>query len=212
MVFNDQFEKYYNDLVDIQKLDTDSLYEIQREINRPIIKRDGAIMVQQYVLAKQPKLALEIGTNAGYSAICIAKVLDKGSKLHTVEFRWDHLEIARRNFAKFGVSDKITTHQGFASNVIKNLDLKFDLIFIDADKGGYPNYLKYAVENINDNGVILVDNLLWKGSVFSSVHPLSPAAKTLQDFNRSFMELKGFKSIILPVGDGLGVAVKEENG
>ena len=209
MVFNDEFDSYYKRLVELQKLDTDTLYEKQRGINRPIIKRDGAIMLQQYILAKEPKLALEIGTNGGYSAICMAKVLNKDSKLHTIEFRWDHLEIARRNFAEFGVADKIITHQGYASEVIKNLDLTFDLIFIDADKGGYPDYLKYAIEHISKNGVILVDNLLWKGSVFSSVDQLTPAAKTLQQFNRSFMELEGFKSIILPVGDGLGVAVKE---
>ncbi|PID26746.1 MAG: methyltransferase [Candidatus Cloacimonadota bacterium] len=209
MVFSEEFDSYYNELIQIQKLDTDALYKSQRERNRPIIKRDGAIMLQQYVLAKEPKLVLEIGTNGGYSAICMAKVLNHKSKLHTIDFRWDHLKIAKKNFMDFGVIDKIVTHQGYAKEVIKNLNLKFDIIFIDADKGGYPDYLEYATKYINRNGIILVDNLLWKGTVFSKEPSVSPATKTLQEFNKVFMNLNGFKSIILPVGDGLGVAVKE---
>jgi predicted O-methyltransferase YrrM len=209
MPFSEDFENYYQSLINSQPLETDQLYTIQQKRNRPIIKRDGAIMLQQYILSKDPDRVLEIGTNGGFSAITMAKVMRSDAKLHTIDFRWDHLHIARKNFQRYGVSDKIITHHGYGLDVIKNLDQTFDIIFIDADKGNYMEYLKESVKLLNSKGIILVDNLLWKSSVFSrSDQPLS-ATETLREFNQAFVELEGFKSIILPVGDGLGVAVKE---
>ncbi|MBN1971320.1 MAG: O-methyltransferase [Candidatus Delongbacteria bacterium] len=207
MVFNDDFLIYYKNLLSLKQLDTDSLYFKQRDESRPIIYRDTTILLQQMILMKQPENVLEIGTNGGYSAIAMSKMMTKG-RLHTIEFRIDNLIEAKKNFSLYDCKN-IIPHHGRAEEILTTLDLNFDFIFIDADKGGYPLYLDYAVKHLNDHGVIAVDNVLWKGTVFEKSENEKPSSKTLRAFNDFFMRMEGFKTIILPVGDGLAVAVKE---
>ena len=152
---------------------------------------------------------MEIGTNVGFSAIAMAKALRDGV-IYSIDYRADHHEKALKNFETFDVVGKVELLTGKANDILPVLNHKFDIIFIDADKRGYPLYIDYALEHLNSGGIILVDNLFWKGSVYSpeSFDPPKTAVPTLQEFNKRFSNMKNFKSQLLAVGDGLGFAVK----
>lgn len=205
-------EKYLDGLLDLRNEKTDELFFEQKKEDRPIVHRSVAIFIKQIVSMKNPKRILEIGMNAGYSAICFAEGINEGSKLDCVEYREDHIEIAKENFIKYNVLDRINVIQGRAEELLadKLEEVFYDIIFIDADKKGYPLYLKYAQEHLNEKGIILVDNLLWKGNIYSEDNWIKtkPSTITIKAFNESFMKMEGFISQVLPIGDGLGYAVK----
>ncbi|MDA3837976.1 MAG: O-methyltransferase [Candidatus Delongbacteria bacterium] len=209
MILNEKLAKYLDELLKLDLDDTEDLYSYLVENKFPIVGRDTAKFLAQIVLIKQPEKILEIGTNVGFSALTMAKVLGKGM-IYTVDYREDLQKQALENFKKFAVEDKIKIINGRAEKMLFRIEDKFDIIFIDADKRGYPLYLDYALEHINEGGIILVDNLFWKGSVYSpeSFDPPKTAAPTLQEFNKRFSTLNGYKSQLLALGDGLGMAVK----
>ena len=205
-------EKYLDSLLDLREEKTDVLFFDQKKEDRPIVHRSVALFVKQIVSMRNPDKILEIGMNAGYSAICFSECLKTSGKLDCIEYRKDHIEIAKKNFEKYKVSDKINVIQGRAEELLidKLKDKFYDIIFIDADKKGYPLYIDYAIKHLNNKGIILVDNLLWKGNIYSEDNWIKtkPSTITIKAFNEYFMKMEGFISQILPIGDGLGYAVK----
>jgi predicted O-methyltransferase YrrM len=210
MITDAQIKTYTNSLLDLKRDETDDLYDELSAKGHPVIRRDAARFLAQTVMLKQPQKILELGTNVGYSAIVMAKSLKSG-KIISVDYRADHQLKARENFIKYGVSDKIELINGYAQNILPDLNENFDMIFIDADKKGYPAYLDYAVTHLNGGGIVIVDNLYWKGSVISpdEVNNEKSAAPLLIEFNKKFSALEGFIAQVLSIGDGLGFAVKE---
>ncbi|HQO08506.1 MAG TPA: O-methyltransferase [Clostridiales bacterium] len=206
-----QTESYINKLLDLKPQKTDGLYNELAAKGHPVIRRDVAMFLSQVITLSEPEKILEIGTNAGYSAIVMAKAMKKG-KIYTIDYRADNHQSAAENFKKFGVEDKISLLTGYGNDIIKELNENFDLIFIDADKKGYGAYLDYAACHLNPKGVIIADNLFWKGAVISEEAGDDPRGVTssLREFNKKFASLKGFKTQILSIGDGLGFAVKED--
>ncbi|MBN2789091.1 MAG: O-methyltransferase [Candidatus Delongbacteria bacterium] len=209
MILNEKLKVYLDYLLKLDPDGTEELYSYLVENKFPVVGRDTAKFLSQIVMIKQPDKILEIGTNVGFSALTMARVLRKGM-IYTLDYREDLQNQALENFKKFNVEDKIKLINGRAEKMLFRIDEKFDIIFIDADKRGYPLYLDYAIEHINSDGIILVDNLFWKGSVYSpeSFDPPKAAVPTLQEFNKRFSKLNGFKSQLLALGDGLGIAVK----
>ena len=115
----------------------------------------------------KPKNILEIGTYTGYSAICLAKGLQKNGQLHTIEINPELEKFASKYFKQANLEQKIKLHIGDAIDIIPKLNLSFDIIFIDADKKNYCSYYELAIEKINSGGYILIDNVLWSGKVLS---------------------------------------------
>ncbi len=188
------------------------LYNTLREDHRPIIYKDTARVIELLVLLHRPLRILEIGTHSGYSTICLNKHLGESGFIHTIEFRVDHIAEAMVNIANYGKKEQVVFYQGKALDVLNSLLIEetYDLIFIDADKQSYPEYLSFAQSHLSPKGLVLVDNLLWKGAVFSSDTDFreKPSTKTIAEFNESFVKMSGFHTQILPVGDGLGIAIK----
>ncbi len=209
MVLNNELQKYIEELLDLKKDETDQLHKSLKEDKRPIIFRDVARFIKQIVLLRQPQKILEIGTNTGYSAIILAQNSTADCEIKTIDINEDNLIIAKKNFEKFNLKPKIRPLLGNALALLNDLKENFDLIFIDADKINNLNYLKYAVSHLNQNGVILIDNLLWKGRVYSDDQRKSTLS--IQEFNKFFMQMKDFETSILSIGDGLGFAVKKQN-
>ncbi len=212
MISSNQISDYVNSLLDLDKRVTDELHSFLSENQYPVIKKDVSRFISQLVQIKQPEKVLEIGTNEGYSAIIMAMEMKKGY-LTTIDYREDLHEKARLNFEKFGVADKIKLITKRAQAALSEIEENFDMIFIDAEKKAYDLYLDFAVKHINPGGIILADNLFWKGSVISpeSFEHEKTAVPTLQQFNRRFSTLNGFNSQVLSIGDGLGFAVREKN-
>jgi predicted O-methyltransferase YrrM len=211
MVSFEQISAYTNSLLDLCPDKTDCFYFDLVEKGHPVIKRDVAKFLSQIIMLKQPDKVLEIGTNVGYSAIIMAKHLKNG-KIYSIDYRADNHEAARNNFIKFGVGEKIELLTGYGQEILKDLNDKFDLIFIDADKKGYGDYLDFALEHLNPGGIIIADNLFWKGAVIEpdEKNDERNITASLIEFNKKFAKLEGFNTQILSIGDGLGFAIKDE--
>lgn len=151
----------------------------------------------------RPSLALEIGTFTGYSAICMARGMDAGTKLHTVE-RDDELEPFIRSYLhKANLENQVTLHIGDALEVLNGFEQVFDFVFIDGDKREYPAYYKAIIDRTRPGGIIIADNILWNGKVTELPEPGDEYTKGILDFNEMVKNDPRTEQVILPIRDGL---------
>ena len=181
-----------------------------QEYNVPILSWESAEFLEQMVIVKYPKRVLELGTAIGYSSIRIARNLNGKSVLHTIEKSDDNVAVAKEFISKSGVAGKIKLLEGDALNIMPQLKKKYDLIFLDADKEDYKRLFDYSLVLLRRGGLLIVDNLLWHGYSASSRVPKQYKESTnhIREFNNLFMNQPNLKAIIIPVGDGLGIGVK----
>ena len=174
----------------------------------PIIMDDTLEVVDKILTEIKPKRILEIGTAVGYSAICFSEYLQQGGKIDTIERDEERIAEARENIKKIEVEDKINIFSGDAVEILPTLNEKYDVVFIDAAKGKYPFFLKEALRMINENGVILADNILYKGYVMSDYnkHKQRTAVRNLREYIKEVTENPNIETEILEVGDGLAVS------
>ena len=154
---------------------------------------------------KSPDKILEIGTYTGYSTICLAEGLSKNGRIDTIDKNEELIKIQNKYFEKSGFRNKIIQHTGDALDILKNLNEKYDIIFIDADKENYINYFNQVSNKLSKNGIIISDNVLWSGKVLDS-HQRDEETSTLVEFNKIVNHDKRFKSIILPIRDGISIS------
>ncbi|QWX84302.1 class I SAM-dependent methyltransferase [Cellulophaga sp. HaHaR_3_176] len=150
-----------------------------------------------------PKHILEIGTYTGYSAICLAEGLQKNGALHTIDVNEELNSMQRRYFDKSGFGNQIIQHTGDALQVIPELDIIFDLVFIDAQKTSYDLYFEAVMKKVRPGSIILSDNVLWSGKVVEPLDPKDKATKILLDYNKKLKEDPRVETVLLPVRDGL---------
>ena len=174
----------------------------------PIIMDDTLEVVDKILREIKPKKILEIGTAVGYSAMCFSEYLQEGGKIDTIERDEERIAEARINIEKVGVEDKINIYEGDAVEILPTLNEKYDVVFIDAAKGKYPFFLKQALRMINKNGVILADNILYKGYVMSDYnkHKQRTAVRNLREYIKEVTENPNIQTEILEVGDGLAIS------
>ncbi len=151
---------------------------------------------------------LELGTLGGYSAIWMGRALPGDGRLVTIEREPDRAGVARRYIARAGLADRVEVRVGEASDVLEDLSDEdpFDAVFIDADKERYPTYLEWCGENVRSGGLIIADNAFLHGRVIDADSP-DADVRAMREFNRRIAESSRFVSIILPVRDGVAVAV-----
>lgn len=155
----------------------------------------------------QPKNILEIGTYTGYSAICLAEGLAKGGKLITIEADEELESRIKSNIKLAGLSENIELKMGNALEVIPSIDVKFDLVFIDADKLNYIKYYDLVIEKLNVGGLIISDNVLWDGKVVE-LDKKDTTTQLLRDFNAHVHNDNRTIKVLLPIRDGLFVSRK----
>jgi predicted O-methyltransferase YrrM len=187
------------------------LTELDRETNLTVL---GARMISGHLqgqvlsmLSKMinPKTILELGTFTGYSAICLAKGLQNGGKLITVDVD-DELEmLARKYFTKAGLQDKIQQKIGPALEIIPTLNESFDLVFMDADKREYVKYYHLLMENLKSGSYIIADNTLWSGKVLDSPKSDDHQTKGILEFNSLVKNDIRVEKVIFPLRDGMTV-------
>ena len=156
----------------------------------------------------RPKKILELGTFTGYSALCLAEGLDKDGELHTIDKNEELVSFQRRYFNRSIHGSKIHQHTGCALEIIKKLNYKFDLIFIDADKSNYVNYFNLLADKIKTGGVLISDNVLWSGKVIDPLENSDLSTKVLLEYNKLLKEDPRFETILLPIRDGLTLSIK----
>ncbi|SEM20400.1 Predicted O-methyltransferase YrrM [Aquimarina amphilecti] len=153
-----------------------------------------------------PKYILEIGTYTGYSALCLAEGMKKTGALHTIDVNEELEDFQRKYFDLSSCGDRIHQHIGNATEIIPNLDMKFDLVFIDADKPNYPTYFNLIIDKMNPGGVILSDNVLWSGKVIEKVKEDDLSTKALLAYNKVLVEDNRIETVLLPIRDGLTIS------
>ena len=157
---------------------------------------------------KNPRKILEIGTYSGYSTLCLADGLSDDGQIHTIDKNEELLHIQNKYFDKSIHRKKIIQHTGNALNIIPNLNLKFDIVFIDADKENYSEYLKMILPNMNKGAVLITDNILWHGKVVDQDKEIDYKTRKIAEFNKNLANESSLKSIIIPIRDGISIAVK----
>jgi len=150
-----------------------------------------------------PKNILEIGTYTGYSALCLAEGLQKEGRLHTIDINEELHAMQRRYFDESGYGNQIVQHTGDALKIIPDLDVVFDLIFIDAEKVSYDHYFEAVLKKCRSGSVILSDNVLWSGKVVEPLNPKDKATKILLDYNKKLKDDPRVETVLLPIRDGL---------
>lgn len=156
---------------------------------------------------KKPKCILELGTFTGYSALCLAEGLEEDGLLHTFEVvdTYDHIiEFVKKEIP---LASKIIFHKQEALEGISNLDLEFDLVFIDAAKKQYPEYLALVSPLMKKGALLIADNVLWYGKVLDEKKDQETAV--LDHFNTLVSESGDWDAFILPLRDGLTLAIKK---
>ena len=190
------------------------LNELRRETN---LKCINSIMIsgelQGRLLSliskiKKPKHILEIGTFTGYSALCLAEGIKKGGEIHTIDKNEELLQIQNKYFKKSKYRDNIFQYTIDASIMLEKTNKKFDIIFLDADKKNYVNYLKYIPNILNKNGILIADNVLWYGKVLGKISETDIETKAINQFNKKLKNSKQFQTIILPLRDGISISIK----
>ena len=160
------------------------------------------------MLAKliRPIHILEIGTYTGYSALCLCEGMQENGTLHTIDIKEELVDFQRKHFDKSPWGAQIFQYLGEAVDIIPTLDLKFDLVFIDADKENYLNYFELIVPKMNKGGIILSDNVLWSGKVLEPLNPKDLSTKVLLEYNQLLANDSRVETVLLPIRDGLTVS------
>jgi predicted O-methyltransferase YrrM len=178
------------------------------EHNVPIVGPAVARVLQQLAMMINARAVFELGSAIGYSTIWWAQAVgDKGRVIYT-DGDSKNVERARGYFARAGVANRITLHTGDALEFLSEQKQEFDIIFNDVDKEDYPRVLRLVAPRLRTGGLFITDNVLWSGRV-SQKNPTDATTKAILEFNRKLYDATEFYTTILPLRDGLAVAVKK---
>jgi caffeoyl-CoA O-methyltransferase len=186
-----------------------SLSDATRELGdaaRMQVARDQGMFLSMLVSAVRPRLAVEVGTFTGASALAIARALPDGGRLLCCDVSEEWTAIARRHWEAAGVSDRIDLLIAPAIQTLRALpdDTPVDFAFIDADKTGYLAYYEELVPRLSDHGLLVVDNVLWSGRVMDP-SVLDDDTVALREFNSRVVADDRVDVVMLSVGDGVSV-------
>lgn len=212
MIVDERLVTYINSL---DKGNTAVLDQIEREALEsyvPIIRKDMQSFLKLLLTVQKPMHILEVGTAVGFSAILMAEYAPEGCKIVTIENYDKRIPIAKQNFERAGKSDQITLLEGDATEVLKTLEEPFDMIFMDAAKGQYINFMSDVLRLLKKGGVLVSDNVLQDGDIIESHFIVERRNRTIYKRMREYLyELTHRDDLVtsvLPVGDGITVSVK----
>lgn len=174
----------------------------------PIADREVALFLEITARITGATRALEIGMAIGYSVVHLARGMGERSLVVTIEPKEEMISAASRYLERADLMDRVRIERGKALEVMPRLDETFDLLFIDAVKEEYKQYLELGLPRLRAGGVVIVDNLLWGGRVANRTPDEESATTALRDFNNYFVSHPQLLAEVLPVGDGLGYGVK----
>jgi predicted O-methyltransferase YrrM len=174
------------------------------------ISPDQGALLQFIIKSSNIQNCLEIGTFTGYSALTMALALPENGSIVSLDIDKVNTDIAKKYWSKHSVGKKIDFILAPALETMDefiNQDKIFDLIFIDADKKNYKNYFLKSLELLEKDGIIIIDNTLWKGKVFD-LNITDDQTNSIREFNSFVRDFKGTDSMILPIADGMTICRK----
>jgi caffeoyl-CoA O-methyltransferase len=185
------------------------LADMEAEATRnkiPIVGPAVASLFQQLVMMTGAKTVFEMGSAIGYSTVWWARAVGEGGRVHYTDSDPKNADKARRYFQRAGVAERITIHLGDAIELLSEQKTEFDIVFNDIDKEDYPRVLRMVSPRLKKGGLFVTDNVLWSGRVLEK-NP-NATTKAIQEFNRQLYRSPDFFTTIMPLRDGVAVAVK----
>lgn len=205
----ESLEKYIGDHSGVEP---ELLQELSRETHLKVLQPrmitghyQGRVLSLLSKLIRPIKI-LEIGTYTGYSALCLAEGLRQEGELHTIDLNEELADMQRRYFNQSPYGHQIKQYTGNALDIIPEIDLVFDLVFIDAEKVEYPSYFELVLPKTSSGSIIMSDNVLWSGKVAEKADEKDRATKILQEYNLMLKNHPALDTVILPVRDGLSLS------
>ncbi len=214
MIVDERMRTYINslDMGNTPFLENLEQYALENRV--PIIRREMQSFIKMFLALNQPKRILEVGTAIGFSTLLMCEYGPKDLEIVTIENYEKRIPIAKENFRKAQREEQITLLEGDAGEILKELDGSFDMIFMDAAKGQYINWLPDVMRLMKKGGVLISDNVLQEGDIIESHYLVERRNRTIYKRMREYLyELKHNPALvtsILPLGDGVTVSVKQE--
>lgn len=210
---NERLENYILEHIDsepgfLHTLDRDThLYHLRPRMCSGHLQ--GRIL-KMFVKMIKPKTILELGTFTGYSALCMAEGMSSDSELHTIEIDDELEDFIRSHFDETRFASRMHLHIGDAKHTIGAMgDMKFDLVFMDANKREYCEYYDLVFPLLNEDGYIIADNTLWDGHVVDESHSNDAQTQGIMRFNKMVACDSRVEKVILPIRDGLTIIRKK---
>jgi len=208
----DYMEQYLRHLIPSNTGILKDLEEFALENGTPIVQKETAKFLELMITINRPKKILELGTAIGYSAILMNNASAGLSEITTIERDEKMIELAKANIEKYELQDKITILKGDCLEVLENLKEEYDMIFMDAGKGHYNHFLPHCLRLLKKQGVIIADNVLFRGMV-ASKELVQRRKITIVKRMRSYLELVSSNdeliTSVIPMGDGISVTVRK---
>lgn len=180
----------------------------------PIIKKETGALLKTLIAAKQPKAILEVGTAVGYSALLMASVMGADCNITTIEKYEPRIPIAKENFRRAGMEDRIRLLEGDAEEILNRLEGTYDFIFMDAAKGQYIHWLPVIMGLLAPGGMLVSDNVLQDGDIVQSRYGVERRNRTIHSRMRDYLytlkHMDQLETSIVPIGDGVTISVRTD--
>ncbi|MBW4828846.1 MAG: O-methyltransferase [Clostridiaceae bacterium] len=209
----DYIEKYIRDILPEGSGNLNKIKDYANKNNVPIIFPEVEQFIRVLLKIGNVKNILEIGSAIGYSSLVMAESTPFNIRITTIEKRNDMYKIAKENINQSKYKDKVKVIEGDARDVIPELEDKYDFIFLDAAKGHYLEFFNDCTKKLNDGGIIVSDNVLYKGMVASDelvIRRKKTIVKRMRNYLEYISDLDGYITSVLPLGDGVSITYKEE--
>lgn len=210
-VTHDYMELYLRNLIPDDVGILKEMHDFAMENKVPIIQKEGAKFLQFMVTLKKPKKILELGTAIGYSSILMNLASGGNNSITTIERDENMIKLAKENIKKYGLEDKINIVEGDCLEILENLEDEYDMIFMDAGKGHYNHFLPHCLRLLKEDGVIVADNVLFRGMV-ASKELVQRRKITIVKRMRSYLDMvssdDNLVTTVIPMGDGIALTIR----
>jgi predicted O-methyltransferase YrrM len=210
----DYMEQYIRGLISSNDIVLKELEDYAKSNSVPIIQKEVGKFLELMINIKKPVKILELGTAIGYSAILMHSCCNGSNTITTIERSNDMVNIARENINKYGYKDKIEVLEGDCLEILEKLQDKYDFIFMDAGKGHYNHFLPHCLRLLKNDGIIVADNVLFKGMVASKdllVRRKITIVKRMKTYLDMVSSNEEFITSVIPMGDGIAVTTRRNN-
>ena len=192
-------------------LDEIEKYAVETQV--PVIRKPMQSLLKFLLALSKPRNILEVGTAIGFSALLMSEYSPEDCHITTIEKYEKRIPVAKENFRKYGREDRITLLEGDASDLLRELKVSYDMIFMDAAKGQYIHFLPEVLRLLAPGGILISDNVLQDGEIIESRFAVTRRNRTIHARMRDYLyELKHMpelETVVLPVGDGVTLSVKK---